>query len=120
MRNALAVKKQQTNVPHSKQKAALAHLLVKHGWLEKYEEKELGGNKKELVLTLKYDEDGKPAISTITRVSKPSRRVYVGKDAIYEVRNGYGISVISTSKGLMSNKDARRDGFGGEVICEVY
>ena len=120
MRNAIAVRKKQTSVPHSKQKTALAHLLTQHGWLEKYEEKALEGAKKELVLTFKYDDEGKSIISNITRISKPSRRVYVGKDGISEVRNGFGISVISTSKGFMTNKDARKDGHGGEIVCEVF
>jgi small subunit ribosomal protein S8 len=120
MRNALAVKKKQAIIPSSKQKAALAHLLCKHGWLEKYEEKDLPGNKKELVLTFKYDEEGKSVITNLRRISKPSRRVYVGKETIDEVQNGYGIAVISTSHGLMTNKDARKDGQGGEVLCELF
>ena len=120
MRNAIAVRKQQTVVPSSKQKVALAHLLVSSGWLEKYEEKPLDNNKKDLIVTFKYDQKGQCAISDIKRISKPSRRVYVNKEGISEVRNGFGIAVISTSKGLMTNKEAKKDGHGGEVLCEVF
>ena len=120
MRNAIAVKKKQTSVPSSKQKVALAHLLVSSGWLEKYEEKVIGGPIKELILTFKYDSEGRCAISNLKRVSKPSRRVYVNKEAISDVRNGFGIAIISTSKGLMTNKEAKKVGHGGEVVCEIY
>jgi len=120
IRNATAVKKRQTVVPSSKQKVALAHVLVKSGWLEKYEEKEHTGPKKDLILTLKYDDHGKSVITSIKRISKPSRRVYIDKASIGKVHSGYGVAVISTSQGLMTNKEAKSVGHGGEVLCELF
>jgi len=119
IRNAVAVRKDTTTMPSSKQKVALAHLLAKEGFIESYEENELPGNKKDLTLALKYSTNGTSVISGVKRVSKPSRRVYVAKDELPIVQNGYGIAVISTSKGLMTNKQAKTADVGGEYMCEV-
>ena len=72
------------------------------------------------MLGIRYDDDGAPLIDGIRRVSKPGRRVYVGKDGIPRVRNGLGIAVISTSRGILSDQDARDQNVGGEVLCEVW
>lgn len=120
IRNAAAVNKESVMIPGSKQKFALAKLLVSEGWLKHCKEKELPGNKKELVVTLKYIKDKQPIITNVKRISKPSHRVYVKKDDLPIVRSGYGIAVISTSKGLMTNKQAMKASLGGEVICELY
>jgi small subunit ribosomal protein S8 len=69
---------------------------------------------------LKYKPDGTPMISNLKRISKSSRRVYVNKDELPKVLNGFGIAVISTSKGLMTNREAKKQNLGGEVICEIY
>ena len=107
-------------MPSSKLKVALAKLLVEEGWLEHYEEKELPGNKKELSVTLKYAKSGNPVISHVSRVSKPSRRVYVNKDQLPVVRNGLGVAIISTSQGLMTQKQADEQSVGGEYVCDLY
>lgn len=120
IRNALAVKKESVVLPSSKKKTALATLLAREGFIDHFEEREIPGNRRELTITLKYDRDGKPLIQNVRRVSKPSRRVYVKKDDIAGVRRGYGIAIISTSKGLMTDRDAKKASLGGEVVCEVY
>jgi len=120
VRNALAVKKQEVILPSSKAKVAIANLLLKEGWIKGVEEKELPGNKKELRLHLKYDSHGKPVIRSIKRISRPSLRIYAKKHELPKVQSGYGVAIISTSKGLMTNKEAERQGQGGEVICELY
>lgn len=117
IRNASMVKKADVLVPYSKIKFAIAQILEKEQYLKKVEVIE--DKFKELKLTLKYD-NKKPVISSIKRVSKVGRRIYVGKDRIARVLNGYGISVLSTSRGIMTNKEAKKMGVGGEIICEVY
>jgi small subunit ribosomal protein S8 len=69
---------------------------------------------------IRYDENGKPLIDGIRRVSRPGRRVYVGHDAIPKVRNGLGVAIVSTSRGVLSDRAAREAGVGGEVLCEVW
>lgn len=120
IRNASAVKKHELTLPSSKLKVALVNVLTRDGWLGAYEEKKITDVKKELTIILKYREDGQPMISDIKRISKPSRQVYIGKDKIRPVRNGFGMAVISTSQGLMTDSEARQKCQGGEVICEVY
>ena len=132
IRNAQLVKKAEVVLPYSKIKYNIAKILAENGWLGQIEviEPEISKvNKKvkieknlkfrQLKLGLKYEEN-KPKISSLTRISKPGRRVYVARDEIKPVLNNYGISIISTSKGLMTNKQARVAGLGGEIICEVY
>lgn len=132
IRNAQATGKADVILPYSKVKAALTDLLVAEGWLAgseklsgaKFTKKELRSenyNKKfdYLKVTIKY-ENAQPKIKHLKRVSKPGRRVYVGKDQMPHVLSGYGVAVISTSKGLMTNIQARKQGVGGEVICELY
>ena len=120
IRNAIAVKKETVTLPSSRKKAALAKLLATEGFIERFDEREIPGNRRELTIILKYDRDGKSVIEQVKRVSKSSRRVYVKKDDIEGVRDGYGIAVISTSKGLMTDLEARKASLGGELICEVY
>jgi len=125
IRNAAAVKKPEVLVPMSKVKLNIAKLLEANGWVEKAEvvsdaAKEKGGNFDQLKIVLKYKPDGTPMIQSVKRVSKSSRRVYVGKAALPRVLNGFGIALISTSQGIMTNREARRRNLGGEVICEIY
>ena len=132
IRNAQAVGKPEVVLPYSKFKAAIAELLHQEGWLagvEKVSGAKFG--KKEIKLKsfnkqfdylriiIKY-EDSKPKIKSIKRVSKPGRRVYAGKGELPYVLSNYGIAIISTSQGLMTNKKARRLGVGGEILCEIY
>lgn len=120
IRNALAVRKETVVLPSSQKKVALAKLLAIEGLIERFDEHEVPGNRRELTLVLKYDKSGKSIINDLKRVSKPSRRVYVKKDDIKGVREGYGIAVISTSRGLMTDREAKKAALGGEVVCEVF
>lgn len=122
IRNAAAVRKPEVMVPLSKIKLNIAKLLQENGWISEAvvvpHEGKSGFD--ELKIVLKYLPDGKPAISSLTRVSKSSRRVYVGKDELPRVLNNLGIAIMSTSQGLMTNREAKRRSLGGEVICEIY
>ncbi len=122
IRNAAAVRKTEVVLPLSKLKLNIAKLLEENGWITKAEvvEREDKHSFSELKLTLKYKADGKPKIASLTRISKSSRRVYVSKDQLPKVLNHLGIAIISTSQGLMTNREARKRSLGGEVICEIY
>ncbi|WP_029406748.1 30S ribosomal protein S8 [Thiomicrorhabdus sp. Milos-T2] len=104
-------------MPSSKLKAAVAELLTNEGFITTFSINENEG-KSELSVDLKYF-DGKPVIEMIKRVSRPGLRVYKNKDELPKVIGGLGIAVISTSKGIMTDRDARQAGIGGEVICYV-
>ncbi|PIZ94118.1 MAG: 30S ribosomal protein S8 [Candidatus Magasanikbacteria bacterium CG_4_9_14_0_2_um_filter_41_10] len=117
IRNAASARKRTTEVPLSKVKRALADILKKEGYLQ--DVSEVDGNPRMLILTLAYQ--GKQSkIQSITRESKPGHRVYRKSDEIPRVLNDYGIAIVSTSKGIMTNKQARKDGIGGEVLCSIY
>ncbi|NTU98606.1 30S ribosomal protein S8 [Candidatus Falkowbacteria bacterium] len=126
IRNASAVRKTEIVLPMSKIKFNIGKILEQEGWVGRVEVLKAGGQKNqtaafdELRVQLKYKPDGQPMISTITRVSKPSLRIYVNKEELPRVLNNLGIAIISTSKGLMTNKQARKQGVGGEVVCEIY
>ncbi|MCL5411492.1 MAG: 30S ribosomal protein S8 [Patescibacteria group bacterium] len=121
LRNASLAKKKVAVVPHSKFKEELANLLQKLGFIEKVRvSKTKNEAGKEIEVTLKYQEDGTPAISNIVRVSKPGLRVYAGKNQLPRVLGGLGVSIISTSSGVMTDKEARKKNFGGEVIAKVW
>jgi small subunit ribosomal protein S8 len=127
IRNAAASGKSDLIMPASKMKIEIAKILEKENWIQKFEI--LGvdtvkgkANKafQELKIVLKYKKSGRPAINSIQRASKPGLRVYAGKDNMPSVLNGLGTAIISTSKGLMTGKEARKQKVGGEVVCEVY
>lgn len=118
IRNAQAVRHPTVNIPFSKLKYEIAKVLAKHGFIEKVEQKGRK-TKKIFEITLKYQNDT-PFISGLKRISKPGQRIYLPSKKIKKVREGYGIAIISTSKGLMTNKESRRQKIGGEVICEVW
>lgn len=121
IRNAQAVKKTEVAVPFSKFKYNLAQVLAEEGWLVSVEENSADKNNfRELRLKLKYHKSGRPVIMSLRRVSKPGRRVYVDYEHLPRVLNGLGVAVVSTSHGLMTNKEARRAKIGGEIICEIY
>ena len=126
IRNAQAVKKAVVVMPMSKIKHNISKILETEGWITKSEVVKATGAKNtaqqfdELKLSLKYDQTGQGAIRSIKRISKPGLRVYVSKDKLPYVLNNYGIAIISTSTGLMTNKVARKQGLGGEVLCEIY
>jgi small subunit ribosomal protein S8 len=125
IRNASAVRKNEVVLPMSKIKLNIAKLLEREGWVGKVEVIKGEGKKNnssvfdELKIELKY-KDNRPAISSLKRISKPGLKVYSSKDELSSVLNNLGIAIISTSHGLMTNKEARKKGVGGEVICEIY
>jgi len=117
IKNAYMAKKRNVVLPSSKVKLNIANLLQKNGYIGGV--KESGDKKKELQIDLIY-KNNKPALSAVKRISKPGRRIYAGARELTNVLNGYGISIVSTSKGIMTNKEARKEKIGGEIICEVY
>jgi len=119
IRNAQLASKMDVIMPLSKFKLAVAQVLYKQGRISKVSIFS-DGNKNFLKLKLKYDVNGKPVIKEIKRISKQGCRIYKGKDDIKAVKDGYGFSIISTSKGLLTNDEARKNKIGGEVICEVW
>lgn len=120
IRNAQMSRKATAEVPKSKFKQAIADILSKEGYVGKVEiAKNATGSGEMLVIELKYN--GKqPAISSIKRESSPGHRKYTGAQEMPKVLNGFGLAIISTPKGLMTNKEALAAGIGGEVICSVY
>ena len=118
IKNAQAVGKTEILIPLSKIKNEIAVILSKEGFIGEVK-KATKEKIKALKISLKYD-NGVPAIGGFKRVSKPGQRIYEGVSGIKKVHGGYGISIISTSKGLMTNKDARYKKIGGEVICQVW
>ena len=122
IRNAQAVGKTEVLIPLSKIKNEIAILLSKEGFIGEVKKGPKGypkGKNKAIKITLKYAH-GVSAISGLRRVSKPGQRIYYSVRDIKKVHGGYGISIISTPKGLMTNKEARKQKLGGEVICEVW
>ncbi|MBU1179484.1 30S ribosomal protein S8 [Patescibacteria group bacterium] len=117
IRNAYMAGKRNIVLPSSKIKVSIANILKNNGYIG--EIKESGDKKKELAIILLY-KDKKSAIQNIKRVSKPGRRIYASVSELPTVLNGYGIAIISTSTGIMTNKDAKKQKIGGEIICEVY
>jgi small subunit ribosomal protein S8 len=118
IRNAQAAAKTQVSMPASKQKAAIAQVLRDEGYIADFAVAQTDPSKAELTITLKYFE-GRPVIDRIERVSRPGRRVFRGKDELPKVMNGLGVAIVSTSRGLMSDRAARAAGHGGEVLCIV-
>lgn len=118
IKNALAVRNPTVSLSFSNLKYEIGKILEKEGFIENVE-KRGKGMKKTLEITLKYIEK-KPAISGLKRISKPGQRIYCSWKKIRPVKSGYGIAIISTSKGLMTNKEARKQKLGGEVICEIW
>jgi len=121
LRNAVLVKQETVVIPKSRLKRAIAQVLVDEGYIDRFEEMD-GESFPVLRIYLKYVEgkQPEPVLRGLRRVSKPGRRVYAKKDAIPWVRSGLGTAIISTSQGIMSDREARRRGVGGEVLCEVW
>lgn len=119
IRNAIAAKHTRVDVPGSKLKLELARILKEEGYINNYVTK--GEDVKYVIrIFLRFDAKGTSTISHLSRVSRPGRRVYVGAADIPRVLGGYGISIISTSQGLMSGKRARHEKVGGEILAQVY
>ena len=128
IRNAQLVKKTDVVLPYSNFKFNLATILSLNQWVGKIEilEPETGGKKnpetskfKQIKMELLY-ENKAPKITAINRISKPGRRVYATHDNLPVVRNNFGLAILSTPKGILTNKEAKKNGVGGEVICEIY
>lgn len=117
IRNAQSAGRKTVKLPYSKLKMNIGNILVAEGYIEKMEK--LEGMPATLLLSLKYI-GKKPAIQSIKRESKPGHRKYCKADEVPTVLNGYGVAILSTPQGLMTNKDARKKSTGGELICSVY
>ncbi len=117
IRNAQLVGHTEVTMPASRLKASIAQVLKDEGYIDDYAVRD-SGPKKELAIALKYYA-GRPVIERLERVSKPGLRVYKGRDDIPRVMNGLGVAILSTSRGVMTDRKARADGVGGEVLCIV-
>jgi len=118
IRNAQAVRKETVNVPFSNLKYEIAKVLEKEGFLKKVG-KQGKKTRKKIEIILKYD-SGAPVISGLKRISKPGQRIYKKRREIKRVKGGYGKTIISTSKGLMTDREAKKQKLGGEIICEIW
>ncbi|MEK7520362.1 MAG: 30S ribosomal protein S8 [Patescibacteria group bacterium] len=119
LRNAIAVHHDTVLVPHSKIKTEILRILKRTDFIERFERK---GKKvrKSIVVTLRYESDGAPAITGLKRISTPGRRVYRAADKVHPVRQGFGMMILSTPAGLLTDKEARKQHIGGEVICTIW
>jgi small subunit ribosomal protein S8 len=119
IRNGQQARKDSVLTPASKLRARVLDVLQREGYIRGYSEEADGSAKRELRIELKYFE-GQPAIQHVSRVSKPGRRVYSGSKDLPRVRNGLGITIISTPRGVLSDAEAREQNVGGEVLCQVF
>lgn len=126
IRNASAARKASVVLPMSKIKYEIAKILEREGWVQVAQIRKSEGEKNKtaafdhIEIILKYRKSGRSALTHIKRISKPGLRIYAKKDKLPKVLNNLGMAIISTPQGLMTNKEARRKGLGGEVICEIY
>lgn len=119
IRNAVQARHESLVVPRSKIKLEIVKILKQEGFVEGYVEIEDAGQGR-LKVFPRYDESRQAVIRGLTRVSRPSRREYVGKDEIPHVRNGLGVAILTTPRGVLTDRQARREGVGGEVLCYVW
>ena len=119
IRNANTSKHKTVDIPASKMKKSIAEILFKEGYIASYEEIE-DSNQGIIRIVLKYDEKGARVIEGLKRISKPGLRIYASKEELPKVLNGLGIALISTSKGIKTDKEAREEGLGGEVLAYVW
>ncbi len=119
IRNALAAKHESVSVPASNEKLAIAKILQDEGYIISFEEVK-DGNRRNIQITLKYDEFGDSVIQGLKRISKPGLRIYAQKEKLPKVISGLGIAIISTNKGIVTDKTARQLGVGGEVLAYVW
>ncbi len=120
IRNANSSKHKTVDIPSSNMKLAIANILLNEGYIKSLEEIKSENNQGIIRVTLKYDEKGSRVIDGLKRISKPGLRVYASKDQLPKVLNGLGIALISTSKGIKTDKEARQEGLGGEVLAYVW
>lgn len=119
IRNAAMAKHETVEIPHSKLKREVARILKEEGYINDFSERGAGAEAK-LVIELKYGPDGRRAITGLRRMSRPGRRVYRKQQNIPRVLDGLGVAILSTSRGILTDHAARREGIGGEVLCFVY
>ena len=119
IRNAAKARHTETTCPASKLKLAIAHVLKQEGFVADVRPTEKDGHPA-IAIALRYDDEGKIVMDGMRRVSKPGCRVYVGAKDVPKVRSGMGMAVLSTSKGVLCDRDARAQNVGGEVLCEVW
>ncbi|HEX8774443.1 MAG TPA: 30S ribosomal protein S8 [Pyrinomonadaceae bacterium] len=119
IRNAITAKHSRVDIPASKLKLEIARILKEEGYINNFVIKG-EGTKRNIRIFLRYDARGTSSITHLARVSRPGRRVYMGSGEIPRVLGGYGVNIVSTSRGLMSGKTARRENIGGEVLAEIY
>ena len=119
IRNALVAKHETVDVPASNMKLAIAEILLNEGYIKSYSVNEEGVEKM-MTIVLKYGPNKQRVITGLKRVSKPGLRVYARKDKLPKVLNGLGIAIISTSKGIMTDREARKQGVGGEVLAYIW
>ena len=119
MRNAIAAKHSRVDIPASTLKLEIARILKEEGYINNFVVKG-EGPKRTLRIFLRYDTRGTSSITHLSRVSRPGRRVYMASTGIPKVLGGYGVNIVSTSRGLMSGKRARREHVGGEVLAQIY
>jgi small subunit ribosomal protein S8 len=122
LRNAAKAQHQDVTMPSSKLKAQIARILREQGYIEGYTVSAAAGGRpgEEITVTLKYTSDRKPVITGLERASRPGQRTYVDHAHIPRIQGGMGTAIISTSKGVMTGHDARREGVGGEVVARVW
>ncbi len=120
IRNASMRKLEVTTLLHSKLVESVVKIIQEKGYIDSYNIVEEAGNKKFIKVVLKYDDAGNQVINEIKKISKPGRRVYKGNDEIKKFKNGYGTIIVSTSKGVVSNEVAYKNGVGGEIICSIW
>ena len=119
IRNALTASYNSVDIPSSRKKIDIAKVLKSEGFIKNF--KIIADNKQGIMrIFFKYDENGEPVIAGLKRVSKPGCRVYTKGDRIPQVLNGYGINILTTSKGVMTDKQATKLGVGGEIICSIW
>ena len=119
VRNAINARQQKVDVPASKLKLEMARILKEEGYIANFKSTDEEG-RKTLRVYLKYDNNNTSPISQLKRVSRPGCRVYVGHAEIPRVLGGLGINILTTPKGVMTGRQARKEGVGGEVLCEIY
>ena len=120
IRNACGAKHRRVDMPVSKLKVEIAKILKENNFIQDYKTLDVDNGKQTLRVVLKYAQGGQPVIRELRRVSTPGLRKYVGVGEIPRVRNGLGMAILSTSQGVMTDKEARTKGVGGEVLCEVW
>jgi small subunit ribosomal protein S8 len=119
LRNAMRAGHDRVDVPASRVKEAVLKVLEEEGFIASYRKVQEGG-RPVLRVGLRYDAEGEPIVAGIERVSRPGRRVYAGADEIPSVLGGLGVAIVSTSRGIVTDKKARQDRLGGEVLCNVW